>query len=60
MKNYYEHQIATGDSELAEDTENFANQSLTDYQMQLLLVDQQNKKRALMARQEQENSIEQS
>ena len=60
MKNYYEDQIATGDSELAEDTIHFANQSLNDYEMQLMLLDQQNIKRALMARPEQDNRIEQS
>ena len=53
MKNYYEHQIATGDSERA-DTKNFA---LQDYQMQLMLLERQNKKRLLMARQEQDSGI---
>ena len=34
-----------------------SNHALQDYQMQLMLLEQQNKKRLLMARQEQDNSI---
>jgi hypothetical protein len=36
-----------------------ANHSLQDYQMQMMLLEQQNKKRLLMARQEYENMAEQ-
>ena len=54
MKNYYEHQIATGDSELAEDVKRPGVMALADYNIQLSLLERQNKKRLLMARQEQD------
>ena len=53
MKNYYEYQIATADSELAEDARRGAKHSLTDYQLQLVLLTRENIRRVRMARQRQ-------
>ena len=56
MKKYYEHQIATGDTELAEEIKLVPNEALEEYSIQLILLERQNKKRLLMARQEQNMS----
>lgn len=47
--------VAAANSQNAANNSNNGNHALQDYQMQLMLLEQQNKKRLLMARQEQDN-----
>ena len=57
VKGFYENLIGSGFAELAREARGIANEATSDYEMQLILLVQQNIKRLRTARQEQDSTF---